>query len=226
MGDVQGLHLVGVPGHLRAPGHIADGNAQEGIQGEDHQLEHGVDIAQDHQPSADFGEPALDEVHREGQKPQQHKVDGGKINAGHDGHAQVAACQNADQIADVHHGGAGAGKAQILAGGGLLLGGFDGKNAVDGGNDNGNADVAVQKNSIHMTSALPCADLQGLKQLYSVENENATFPLEKCGILGVISHYGSACAGKAWQGRLRWFPGTGDPGGCPFPSWPDRPCRS
>ena len=150
MGDVQGLHLIGVPGNLRVPGHIIDGNAQEGVQGKHHQLKQGVGIAQNHQPASGFGKTSFDEMQRKGQQSQQHKVDGDKIDAGHDGHAQVAACQNADQIADVHQGGAGAGKGQVRAGGGVLLGGFDGKNAVNGGNHNGNANVEIQKNTVHV----------------------------------------------------------------------------
>ena len=95
-------------------------------------------------------------MYRKGQQSQQHKVDGDKIDAGHDGHTQVAARQNADQIADVHQGGAGAGKGQVLAGSGLLLGGFDGKNAVNGGNHNGNANVAVQEKTVHEAENLLC----------------------------------------------------------------------
>ena len=109
MGDVQGLHLIGVPSNLRVPGYIIDGNAQKGIQGKHHQLKQSVGIAQKHQPTTDLEEPTLDEMRRKGQQSQQHKVDGDKIDAGHDGHTQVAVCQNADQIADVHQGGAGAG---------------------------------------------------------------------------------------------------------------------
>ena len=85
MGDVQGLHLIGVPSNLCVSGHIVDGNAQEGIQGKHHQLKQSVDIAQKHQPTTDFEEPALDEMYRKGQQSQQHKVDGDKIDAGHDG---------------------------------------------------------------------------------------------------------------------------------------------
>ena len=156
MGDVQGLHLIGVPGNLCVSGHIVDGDAQEGIQGKHHQLKQSVGIAQKHQPTTDLEEPALDEIYRKGQQSQQHKVDGDKIDAGHDGHTQVAARQNADQIADVHQGGAGAGKGQVLAGGGVLLRGFDGKNAVNGGNHNGNANVAVQEKTVHVAENLLC----------------------------------------------------------------------
>ena len=33
-------------------------------------------------------------------------------------------------------------------------------------------------------------------------------------------------AGRAWQGRPRWFPGSGGQGGCRFPSWHGIPCHS
>ena len=156
MADVQRLHLIGVPGNLRVPGHIIDGDAQEGVQGKHHQLKQGVGIAQNHQPASGSGKASFDEMQRKGQQSQQHKIDGDKIDAGHDGHAQVAVRQNADKIADVHQGGAGASKGQVLAGGSVLLGGFDGKNAVNGGNHNGNADVEIQKNTVHVAENLLC----------------------------------------------------------------------
>ena len=94
----------------------------------------------------------------------------------------MAARQNADQIADVHQGGAGAGKGQVLAGGGVLLEGFDGKNAVNGGNHNGNANVAVQEKTVHVAENLLCVIKQiMIEKLYSADGKIQEPALKKQG---------------------------------------------
>lgn len=137
MQDMQGLHLIAESGDGGVSGDIVDGNLPEGIDGEHQQLKHCAGKQQPEQGFAGFGEAAFREINGKFQQAQQHEVDGDKIDAGHGGHQQIAAAENADEVADIHHRSPHTGQPQKTPGGRPFLKGFGRKDAVCQSNQNG-----------------------------------------------------------------------------------------
>ena len=137
MQDIQGLHLIAESGDGGVSGDIVNGNFPEGIDGKNQKLKNRVCKEQPDQDSAGSGKAAFREKYGEFQKAQQHKVDGDKIDAGHRGHQQIAAAENADEVADIHHRSTSAGKPQKTPGRRFLPKGLGSKDAVCQSNQNG-----------------------------------------------------------------------------------------
>ena len=165
---VKRPHLVAVSGDQGIPRNIMNRDFIKRVDGENQNFEGGIQNAQPQKRFPCLREFAFCEADREYQQADQHHINGGKVDAGHDGHAQVVVLQNADQIADIHHGCPRAGKPQKPAGGPVLLKGFDGQNRVNQKDYNGDEDVHIQKHRVHMGSPFSqTARLPGLRWCYS-----------------------------------------------------------
>ena len=79
----------------------------------EHSLEDGIENAEDNGCFAGLCKFPFREINRENEKADQHDVNIDKIDAGHDGDAPIVVVEDADQVTDVHHSRARAGKAQI-----------------------------------------------------------------------------------------------------------------
>ena len=145
MHPVKGLHLIAVPRDKRLSRHIMDGDLPEGIHGEDDDLKGRIQDTQFEGCLSQFPEFAFGKVHGEDEQAQQHEIDGDKIDAGHDRHIQIIVGQDADQIADIHHGCTHAGKTKIPPGGLVFPEGLPGQEHIDYGNQDGDFYIYVQK---------------------------------------------------------------------------------
>ena len=100
--DVKRLHLIGVFCNLGGSRHIVDGNFVKRVDCKDNYLKRRVSAGCEHKPSAERGETAVYEIHRESYQQQKHHVDCREINARHDRHQQVMFGNDAYEVADVN----------------------------------------------------------------------------------------------------------------------------
>lgn len=150
MHPVQRLHLIAVLGDVGVSPDIMDRNFVKGIDGKNHSLEDGIENAEDNGCFAGLCKFPFREINRENEQADQHDVDIDKIDAGHHRDTPVIVVQDADQVTDVHHGRACAGKSQISSRGPVLQNGFYRQNSVSHGDQNGNFYIEIQKPCIHV----------------------------------------------------------------------------
>lgn len=155
MHPVKRLHLVGVFCNQRIPLNISNGNFTERIDGKYHNLKNGIKRNQPQYKFHLFRKPVFCKKYGEDQKTDQHDIDADKINAGHDGHTEIAVVQDTDKITDIYDCCYKTGVAQIFPDDIFFLDRFMKQNNINDCNQDGNNNVTVQKHLMHNSSPFP-----------------------------------------------------------------------
>ena len=113
---VKGLHLVAVHRDHCISRDIMNRDLIEGIDAKNENLKQCIQAAEPDEDFSGTSERSFGEINGKAQKTNEHHVNCGEIDAGHNGHAKIAAVENADQVADIHNGCPQTGCPQVMSG--------------------------------------------------------------------------------------------------------------
>ena len=159
MHSVQWMHLIAIFGNERFPPHIADGDFRKRVNGKNNYFKCCVPENQFQNLFYRLCKCTFCKMNDKNEKADKHDVDAGKIDAGHDRHAQVTVVEDTYQIADIYYSCYGAGIAKISSGSFVFLNGFHRQKYISDGNQNGNGNITFQQYFIYSSFFPLCSNM-------------------------------------------------------------------